>query len=65
MRFAGPRMTWRHPVRALRHLLDKRRKVDHPLQLRIERRQQRLAAAGDQGSQDSDRNHERPEASKP
>jgi len=65
MAFAGPRMTWRHPIRAIRHLLDKRRKVDHPLQLRIERRQQRLSAAGDQGSQDSDRNHERPAASKP
>jgi hypothetical protein len=25
MCFAGPRMFWRHPVRALRHLLDSRR----------------------------------------
>jgi hypothetical protein len=26
MRHAGPRMTWRHPVLALRHLIDGRRK---------------------------------------
>jgi hypothetical protein len=26
MRHAGPRMTWRHPLLALRHLLDGRRK---------------------------------------
>lgn len=26
MRFAGPRMLWRHPVLALYHLLDQRRK---------------------------------------
>ncbi|MBN1772298.1 MAG: nitrous oxide-stimulated promoter family protein [Deltaproteobacteria bacterium] len=25
MRYAGPRITWRHPVLALRHLLDGRR----------------------------------------
>lgn len=31
MRYAGPRMTFRHPVLALRHLLDKRRKEPlHP-----------------------------------
>lgn len=34
MRFAGPRMTWRHPLRALRHLWDKRRRVPHPMELR-------------------------------
>lgn len=27
MRFAGPRMLWRHPVLALRHMLDGRRPV--------------------------------------
>ncbi|MGD8377140.1 MAG: nitrous oxide-stimulated promoter family protein [Acidobacteriota bacterium] len=27
MRYAGPRMTWRHPVFALRHLLDGRREA--------------------------------------
>ena len=27
MRYAGPRMPWRHPVIALRHLLDKLRRV--------------------------------------
>ena len=44
MRFAGPRMTWRHPVRAFHHLLDKLRKAPHPLELRDAR--QRRGAAG-------------------
>jgi hypothetical protein len=26
MRYAGPRMTWRHPIMALRHMIDGRRK---------------------------------------
>jgi hypothetical protein len=30
MRHAGPRMTWRHPLLALRHLLDGRRKPPAP-----------------------------------
>ena len=34
MRFAGPRMTWRHPVYSLFHLLDKFRKVEHPMEMR-------------------------------
>lgn len=34
MRYAGPRMTWRHPVKSLLHLLDKRRNVEHPLERR-------------------------------
>lgn len=34
MRFAGPRMSWRHPVLSLFHLFDKFRKVDHPMELR-------------------------------
>jgi hypothetical protein len=34
MRYAGPRMTYRHPLRALRHSFDKLRKVLHPMQLR-------------------------------
>ena len=37
MRYAGPRMTWRHPVRALNHLFDKLRKAPHPLELRAAR----------------------------
>lgn len=41
MRFAGPRMTWRHPVRALAHLFDKVRKVEHPMALRRRRRDAR------------------------
>lgn len=28
MRFAGPRMLWRHPVLAIRHLLDGTKKVE-------------------------------------
>lgn len=63
MRYAGPRMTWRHPIRALRHLLDKRRKVVHPLELRTRRHPR--APAPDQGSQASDTNHERGAALKP
>ena len=34
MRFAGPRMTWRHPVLSFFHLLDKFRKVEHPMEKR-------------------------------
>lgn len=63
MRYAGPRMTWRHPIRALRHLLDKRRKAPHPLTLRARRRAG--GSAADQGAQASDRNQERPAALKP
>ena len=63
MRYAGPQMAWRHPIRALRHLLDKRRKVEHPLTLRALRRA--AAAAENQGSQASDKNQERPAELKP
>lgn len=38
MRFAGPRMTYRHPLRALNHLLDKLRKAEHPLKRRLQRK---------------------------
>lgn len=34
MRFAGPRMTWRHPWYALVHLFDRLRPVRHPRELR-------------------------------
>jgi len=34
MRFAGPRMTWRHPFRALGHLFDKLKQVEHPMKTR-------------------------------
>ena len=30
MRYAGPRMPWRHPILAIRHLLDGRRKIPRP-----------------------------------
>jgi hypothetical protein len=63
MRYAGPRMTWRHPIRALRHLLDKRRRVVHPLELRAKR--QGRETTEDQGTQASDKNQERPAALKP
>jgi hypothetical protein len=48
MRVAGPRMTWRHPLRAINHLLDKLRKAPHPLTLR-EVKRRRQAAADDRG----------------
>jgi hypothetical protein len=38
MRFAGPRMPLRHPLRSLTHLFDKLRRVEHPLKLRRARR---------------------------
>ena len=41
MRYAGPRMTWRHPWRALNHLFDKLRKVEHPMKIRAELRRRR------------------------
>ena len=44
MRFAGPRMTFRHPWRALHHLFDKLRRVEHPMKLRAELRRRRAAA---------------------
>ncbi len=37
MRFAGPRMTFRHPWLALMHLVDKLRKVEHPMEIRRRR----------------------------
>ena len=40
MRFAGPRMTWRYPIKSLVHLFDKARQVEHPMQ-----RRRRLKAA--------------------
>lgn len=63
MRFAGPRMTWRHPVRAVTHLFDKLRKVEHPLRLR--QRRAASSPSADQGIQANDRNQDRPAPSKP
>ena len=40
MRYAGPRMTYRHPWLALTHLLDKLRKVEHPMEARRKQRSQ-------------------------
>lgn len=34
MRYAGPRMTLRHPWLSLMHLVDKVRRVEHPMALR-------------------------------
>ena len=39
MRFAGPRMTWKHPFRAITHLFDKMRKVRHPMELRRQKKE--------------------------
>jgi len=38
MRHAGPRMVWRHPWLSLTHVLDKVRRVDHPM---VARRRER------------------------
>lgn len=38
MRFAGPKMAWRHPLRAINHLFDKLRRVEHPMTMREKRR---------------------------
>lgn len=37
MRYAGPRMLWRHPLQAMLHILDKLRRVEHPMTLRRRR----------------------------
>jgi hypothetical protein len=37
MRYAGPRMTFRHPWLAVMHLLDKLRRVEHPMETRRRR----------------------------
>jgi hypothetical protein len=37
MRYAGPRMMWRHPWLAVMHLIDGRRSVEHPRELRRRR----------------------------
>lgn len=37
MRFAGPRMPLRHPLRALTHVFDKLRHAEHPMKLRRDR----------------------------
>ena len=34
MRYAGPRMLWRHPWQALLHVLDKLRRIEDPRTLR-------------------------------
>jgi hypothetical protein len=34
MRYAGPRMAWRHPWLSLAHVLDKLRRVEHPMAAR-------------------------------
>ncbi|MGD8346670.1 MAG: nitrous oxide-stimulated promoter family protein [Lysobacterales bacterium] len=35
MRFSGPRMSWRHPVKAFLHVLDKSRRAEHPRVARL------------------------------
>jgi len=41
MRFAGPRMPMRHPLRSLIHVFDKFRRVEHPMELRRRARKQK------------------------
>lgn len=38
MRYSGPRMMSRHPYLALMHLIDGRRRVEHPLEMRRKKR---------------------------
>lgn len=38
MRYAGPRMAWKHPWLALLHMTDKLRRVRHPMALRGSKR---------------------------
>ncbi len=40
MRFAGPRMALRHPWRSLRHWSDHFRRVEHPLEMRRQKKTQ-------------------------
>ncbi|MDT8319054.1 MAG: nitrous oxide-stimulated promoter family protein [Xanthomonadales bacterium] len=40
MRFAGPRMIWRHPWKAVVHIVDKTRQAEHPM-----KRRRRIRAA--------------------
>jgi len=34
MRYSGPRMAWQYPWLSLMHLLDKVRRVEHPMEMR-------------------------------
>jgi hypothetical protein len=34
MRYAGPRMVWRHPWLSVMHVVDKLRRVEHPMAMR-------------------------------
>jgi hypothetical protein len=43
MIFSGPRMAWRHPLRAINHLFDKLRKAEHPMKMRSKSRHRRRA----------------------
>ena len=38
MRYAGPRMTFRHPWLSVMHLIDKLRRVEHPMEVRRRQR---------------------------
>jgi hypothetical protein len=46
MRYAGPRMPWRHPWLSLLHVVDKLRRVEHPMDARRRERE----AAGSRGN---------------
>lgn len=47
MRYAGPRMLLRHPVLAVLHLVDGRRKVAHPMEARRAARAREAPAASE------------------
>ena len=38
MRHSGPRMIWRHPWLSIMHVVDKLRRVEHPMEARQRRR---------------------------
>lgn len=40
MRYAGPRMTFRHPWLSVMHIVDKLRRVEHPMETRRRRSRQ-------------------------
>ncbi len=46
MRYAGPRMVWRHPWLSLMHALDKLRHVEHPMEARRRARVQDPKSGG-------------------
>ena len=42
MRFAGPKMAYRHPWQSLIHFYDRSRQAKHPMELRLARKKRNL-----------------------